>query len=233
MLGYDLRFSDAWRTKVEVYYQSIDNAAVDRNPSGYSSLTEGANFTYSNDKTSLVSNGTGNNSGVELTVEKFFSKGYSLLFTSSFFESKYKGSDGIERNSPFNNGYVINTLAGKDFQVGKLKKNIFFFNAKFTTAGGRYYTPVNLKASKVAGYEIKDETNAFSKQYGAYLRLDLKFGMRFNSKTKKRSHQFYIDFQNVTGKENIFSLEYNRQTMAVNQKNQLGFQPDFGYRFNF
>ena len=233
VLGYDLRFSDAWRTKVEVYYQSIDNAAVDRNPSGYSSLTEGANFTYSNDKTSLVSNGTGNNSGVELTVEKFFSKGYSLLFTSSFFESKYKGSDGIERNSPFNNGYVINTLAGKDFQVGKLKKNIFFFNAKFTTAGGRYYTPVNLKASKVAGYEVKDETNVFSKQYDAYLRLDLKFGMRFNSKTKKRSHQFYIDFQNVTGKENIFSLEYNRQTMAVNQKNQLGFQPDFGYRFNF
>jgi hypothetical protein len=233
VVGYDLRFASTWRAKVETYYQSIDKAAVQRNASGYSSLTEGASFAYSIDKTSLVSEGKGRNSGIELTLEKFFSKGYNALFTSSFFESKYEGSDGIERNSPFNNGYVINALAGKEFKVGKLKKNIFFFNAKFTTAGGRYYTPVDLAASQAAGYEIRDDSKPFSKQYDSYLRLDLKFGMRLNSQTKKSSHQFYIDFQNVTGRENVFSLDYNRQTRAVNQRNQLGFQPDFGYRFFF
>jgi hypothetical protein len=233
VLGYDVRFADKWRAKAEVYYQSIDNAAVERTPSGYSSLTEGASFTYSIDKTSLISNGKGSNSGVELTLEKFFSKGYNVLFTSSFFESKYEGSDGVERNSPFNNGYVINALAGKEFKIGKAKKNIFSINTKFTTAGGRYYTPVNLAASQAAGYEIKDNTKPFSEQYDPYLRLDIKFGMKFNSKNKKRSHQFYIDFQNVTANENVFTKEYNRQTGQINQKDQIGFQPDFGYRFNF
>jgi hypothetical protein len=233
VLGYDLRFAYKWRAKVELYHQAITKAAVEKNSSGYSSLTEGASFGYSIDKHSLISKGKGSNMGIELTLEKFFSKGYNVLFTSSFFESKYTGSDGVERNSPFNNGYVINALAGKEFKIGKDRRNIFSVNTKFTTAGGRYYTPVDLVASQAAGFQITNDSNPYSEQYDAYLRLDLKFGVKLNSKTKKLSHQFYIDFQNITGKENIFIKEYNRQTGVVNQKNQIGFQPDFGYRFNF
>jgi hypothetical protein len=233
VLGYDLRFADKWRAKVEVYYQAIDKAAVEKTPSSYSSLTEGADFGFSIDKNSLVSTGTGFNQGVEFTLEKFFSKGYNLLFTTSLFESKYTGSDGIERDSPFNNGYVINALAGKEFKIGKAKKNIFSINTKFTTAGGRYYTPVDLVASQAAGYEIRDEANAFSAQYDPYLRLDLKFGFKFNSKKKKSSHQFYVDLQNITNNSNVFSRDFNRVTQQVNQIDQIGFQPDFGYKFQF
>jgi len=233
VLGYDLRFADNWRAKLEVYHQAIDDAAVERNPTGYSSLTEGSSFTYSIDKTSLVNGGKGRNSGIEFTLEKFFSKGYNLLLTSSFFESKYKGSDGVERNSPFNNGYVINLLAGKEFKIGKDGRNVFSVNSKFSTAGGRYYTPTDLVASRSAGYDVKNDSNPFSEQYDPYLRLDLKFGIKLNSKTRKMSHQFYVDFQNITNRDNVFIKEYNRQTGAIDQKNQIGFQPDFGYRFSF
>ncbi|WP_291142974.1 TonB-dependent receptor [Flavobacterium sp. UBA7680] len=233
VLGYDVRLANKWRGKVELYYQDISKAAVESFPSSYSSLTEGADFGYSIDKTSLVSKGTGFNQGIEFTVEKFFSEGYYALFTTSLFESKYKGSDNIERNSPFNNGYVINLLGGKEFKVGKAKRNVFSIDTKFTTAGGRYYTPVDLAASNNAGYEIRDDANAFSKQYDAYLRLDVKFGIKLNSKTKKRFHQFYIDLQNVTNNTNVFTREYNRLTNSVNQKDQIGFSPDFGYKFQF
>ncbi|WP_298152368.1 TonB-dependent receptor [Flavobacterium sp.] len=233
VLGYDLRFADKWRAKFEIYYQAIDKAAVERIPSSYSSLTEGADFGFSTDKNSLVSTGEGFNQGVEFTLEKFFSKGYNLLFTTSFFESRYTGSDGVERDSPFNNGYVINALAGKEFKIGKARKNVFTINTKFTTAGGRYYTPVDLAASNAAGYEIRDDANAFSEQYDAYLRLDLKFGFKLNSSKKKHSHQFYVDFQNITNNTNVFSKDYNRLTQQVNQIDQIGFQPDFGYRFQF
>lgn len=233
VIGYDFRFAEKWRAKAEVYYQDIDKAAVERVPTSYSSLTEGADFGFSRDKTSLVSAGTGYNTGVELTIEKFFSKGYHALFTTSLFESKYKGSDGVERNSPFKNQYVINLLAGKEFAIGKTGRNVFSVNTKFTTAGGRYYSPVDLQSSIAAGYEIRDETNAYSQQYDAYLRLDLKLGLKFNSKTKKRSHQFYVDFQNVTNNENVFTRDYNRLTQSVNQIDQIGFAPDFGYRFQF
>jgi hypothetical protein len=233
VVGYDVRLANKWRGKIETYYQIIDKAAVEANPSSYSSLTEGASFVYSVDKHSLVSKGKGHNAGVEFTLEKFFSQGYHGLFTTSIFESKYSGSDGIERNTPFNNKYIINFLAGKEFQIGKEKKNIFSIDTKFTTAGGRYYTPVDLAASNAAGFEIRDDSKAYSQQYDTYLRMDLKFGMKFNSKKHKTSHQFYVDFQNVTNNKNVFTREYNRLTNSVNQKDQIGFAPDFGYKFMF
>ena len=233
VLGYDVRLANKWRGKVEVYYQDISKAGVESFPSSYSTLTEGADFGYSIDKTSLVSNGKGHNQGIEFTVEKFFSDGYYGLFTTSLFESKYTGSDDVERNSPFNNGYVINVLGGKEFKIGKAKRNVFLIDTKFTTAGGRYYTPVDLDASNDAGYEIRDNANAFSQQYDSYLRLDVKFGIKINSKSKKRFHQFYVDFQNITNHTNVFAKEYNRLTNSINQKDQIGFSPDFGYKFQF
>ncbi|GGX09316.1 TonB-dependent receptor [Aquimarina muelleri] len=233
VLGYDVRISKGWRGKVEVYYQDIDNAAVESFSSSYSSLTEGANFGFENDRVSLVNEGTGFNQGIELTLEKFFNKGYYGLLTTSLFESKYKGSDGIERNTPFNNEYVVNFLAGKEFAIGKAKKDMLFFDTKLTVSGGRYYTPVNLEASRQAGFEILQEDLAFSKQNDAYFRWDVKFGYKINSKSKKHSHQFYVDFQNVTNNENIFTRRYNRLTNKVDQVDQIGFFPDFGYRFQF
>ncbi len=233
VLGYDVALAPKWRGKVEVYYQSIDKAAVESKSSSYSSLTEGADFGYSTDKTSLVSNGKGNNKGVEVTLEKSFSNGYYAMLSSSVFESKYQGSDGIERNTPFNNRYVFNLLGGKEFKVGKAKKNVFSIDSKLTTAGGRFYTPVDLAASQKAGYQIQMDSQAFSKQYNPYLRMDIKFGMKINSKTKKQSHQFYVDLLNITNNENVFIQTYNRISNKIDQKNQIGFSPDFGYKYQF
>ena len=233
VLGYDVSLAPKWRGKLEIYYQAIDKAAVENNPTSYSTLTEGADFGYSTDKTSLISNGKGSNKGVEVTLEKSFSNGYYAMLSSSIFESKYKGSDGIERNTPFNNRYVFNLLGGKEFKVGKAKKNVFSIDSKLTTAGGRYYTPVDLVASQKAGYQIQIDSQAFGEQYNPYLRMDIKFGMKINSKTKKQSHQFYVDLLNVSNNQNVFIKTYNRISNKIDQKNQIGFSPDFGYKFQF
>ncbi len=233
VLGYDFNISNSWRAKLELYRQDIEDAAVEQFPSSYSSLTEGADFVFDNDRVSLVSEGIGYNQGIELTLEKFFSNGYYGLLTTSIFESKYEGSDGIERNTPFNNGYVFNLLAGKEFPVGKSKRSVVFFDTRLTFAGGRYYTPVDLEASQEAGFEILRKEIAFSEQYDDYFRWDVKFGFRLNSKNKKISQQFYVDFQNVTNNKNIFVERYNRLTNQVDEVNQIGFFPDVGYRIQF
>jgi len=233
VLGYDVTLSKSWRAKLETYYQSISNAAVESSPSSYSSLTEGANFVFDNDRVSLINDGTGYNVGVELTLEKFFSKGYYGLLTTSIFDSKYKGSDNKERNTPFNNGYVFNFLAGKEFSIGKAKRNVLFFDTKVNFSGGRYVTPINLEASKETGFEVLEEDQAFSIQQDDYFRLDFKFGVKINSKSKNQSHQFYVDLQNVTNNKNIFTRRYNRLTNNINQVDQIGFFPDVGYKFQF
>lgn len=233
VLGYDLRFASNWRAKVEVYYQDIDKAGVQPFASSYSTLTEGADFAFDNDRVSLVNEGTGFNQGIELTVEKFFSDGYYGLFTGSLFESKYEGSDGVERNSPFNNGYVANLLAGREFKVGSKQQNVIFVDTRLSVAGGRYFTPVDLEASQDAGFEILQEDLAFSEQFDNYLRWDVKLGFKINLTERKQSHQFYVDIQNVTDRDNVFTRRYNRLTNNVDVINQIGFFPDVGYRFQF
>ncbi|MGK6352439.1 TonB-dependent receptor [Parapedobacter sp. DT-150] len=233
VLGYDIRLGQDWRVKLETYYQDIDRAAVEARPSSYSTLTEGADFGFSIDKTGLVSVGTGNNSGIEFTLEKFFSKGYYGLLTASVFEAKYIASDGVERDSPFNNGYVVNALGGREFRLGKQGRNSLFFDTRLSTAGGRRYTPVDLEASSAAGFEVLRDDLAFSAQYSPYFRVDFKFGINVNSKKRKLSHRFYLDLQNITNNNNVFVNRYNRLSNNVDQINQIGFFPDFGYRMQF
>jgi hypothetical protein len=232
VLGHDWRINNSWRTKLELYYQDISDAAVEQTPSSLSLLNAGADFVFPQ-VGSLVNGGTGSNYGVELTLEKFFSQGYYGLLTASFFDSKYTGSDGIERNSAFNNGYVVNLLAGKEFKIGKDKRNAITFDMKATRAGGRYYTPVDLEMSRLAGIEVLDEDNAFSERFDDYFRLDLKFGYQLNSKNRRLSQQFFIDLQNITNNENIFVKRYNSQTNEVNNVYQSGFFPDILYRLQF
>ena len=233
VLGYDNSFAQDWRAKVEVYYQALDQIPVESTPTSFSLLNTGADFVFPNDKFNLVNDGTGFNQGIELTIEKFYSKGYYVLITGSVFESKYEGSDGIERNTAFNNGYVANLLFGKEWKIGKEKRHALTFDTKVTTAGGRYYTPTDLAASQMAGVEMLNEDEAFTLRYDPYFRWDVKFGIQLNSARKKISHQFYFDIQNVTNRENIFVKRYNRQTNQVNDVFQIGFFPDFMYRVQF
>ncbi|MCF8245386.1 MAG: TonB-dependent receptor [Saprospiraceae bacterium] len=232
VLGYDLKVGGDWRVKAETYYQALGNVPVESTSGSFSMLNVGADFGFPEEQF-LVNKGTGNNYGAELTIEKFFSRGYYVLVTGSVFDSKYKGSDGVERNTAFNNKYTLNFLAGKEVKIGKDKRNALTFDTKFTTAGGRYLTPIDLAASIAEGRQVFQEDKAYSERIDPYLRWDVKFGYRLNSKKRKLSQQFFLDFQNVTNHENVFTYRFNRQKGEVQQVNQIGFFPDVLWRVQF
>ncbi|MFN9323758.1 MAG: carboxypeptidase regulatory-like domain-containing protein [Flavobacteriales bacterium] len=227
VLAYDHRFAGDWRVKAEAYHQWLFDVAVEDTASSYSAINEGADFIFT-ERAGLVGEGTGRNFGLELTVEKFLSKGYYALVTASVFDSRYTGSDGVERNTGFANQYVLNTLFGKEWAIGKAKRNAITFDTKFTTSGGRPYSPIDLDATRAnLGREVYEDSAAYSQRYDAYLRLDVKFGIRINGKGGKVSHQFFVDLQNITDRENIFVERYNPVTDRVSPVYQNGFFPDF------
>jgi TonB dependent receptor/CarboxypepD_reg-like domain/TonB-dependent Receptor Plug Domain len=230
VLGYEKRFLQNWRVKAEAYYQRLFDVPAEQTASGFSMLNAGNDFTFPN-KAGLVNTGTGKNLGVELTIEKFLNNGWYILATTSLFDSKYKGSDGVERNSAFNYGYVFNFLSGAEWKTSKY--NAFTFDMKFSAVGGRYATPVNLAASIATGKEILDESRYNAERLSGYMRLDTKIGYRMNSKRKKFSQTFYLDFQNVTNKQNVFLRRYNALKGTIGEVNQLGFFPDIMYKVQF
>lgn len=232
VLGYEYRFPGDWRIKAEAYQQRLFDIPVERIASGFSMLNAGSDFTFP-EKAGLVNDGTGTNTGIELTVEKFLSKGFYMLATGSLFDSKYKGSDRLERNSSYNYGYAANLLAGREWKIGRAKRNAFTIDVRMSTIGGRYATPVDLAASLAAGKEVLDERRYNAEQLSAYFRLDTKFGYRINSRNKKLSQTIYLDLQNVTNRENIFLSRFNPVYGTVGNVNQIGFFPDILYRVQF
>ncbi len=203
--------------KLEGYYQSLFEVPIESFSSSYSILNSGVSFVFEMEP-NLVNQGIGRNYGLELTLEKNFSNSYYFLITGSLFESEYQGSDGVWRNTAFNNKYILNTLGGKEFKIGK--SGVLTTDLKLTFSGGRFYTPIDINQSIIEGETVYVNSEAFSLQYDPYFRTDFKIGYRIDM--KRISQEFLIDIQNITNRENIFEEFFNAATGTVDKRYQLG-----------
>jgi hypothetical protein len=230
MLGYNLRLFKNISFRTEAYYQQLYDIPVHNSnqKDSYSLINFGNTYTVANED-SLVNNGKGRNYGLELTLEKYFSKGYYFLITSSLYDSKYKGSDATWHNTAFNGNYVLNLLVGKEFKTGQNSK--FIIDVKMMTAGGRRYTPINEPASIEKGELVEYDNLAFSLQHNNYFRTDLKLTYRVDR--KKVAHEFFINIDNLFNTQNIFNYAYDFRDQKVKYLYQLGIFPTFQYKIYF
>jgi hypothetical protein len=180
---------------------------------------------------SLENKGRGKNYGAEITIEKFFSKHYYFLTTLSVYQSKYKGSDGIEHSTSYDGGYVLNALGGYEFSLGKKKNKFISLDLKYTQAGGNRYTPIDLEQSNLQGKTIYFDSQAFSKKQKDYSRFDVKLSYKTNR--KKTSQIIFITVENIFGTQNILRESYNKKLQNIQKEYQLGLFPYGGYRIEF
>lgn len=229
ILGYDLAIGKDKRFKTEVYYQQLSNIPVEKRSSSFSLANTGTGFTRFFPDT-LLNNGSGFNYGIEFTFEKSFTKGYYYISTLSLFEAKYRGSDGVLRNSDFNTNYAYNALIAKEWKTGK--RSVFNLGGKITTAGARRYSPMDTAASAKKREYIEQDSLKNSLRFGSsYFRLDLRISYKINA--KKVTHEFAIDFVNMTNRRNILKYSYISEAPYYRQEYQLGFLPLFYYKLDF
>jgi hypothetical protein len=154
------------------------------------------------------------------------------MTTASLYDSKYVGSDGVERNSDFNGNYIFNGLAGKEFKVGKQKKNVFAIGLKITYAGGMRYGNVNTVLTDSLKEIIYLNEGYNENRFKDYFRLDTKVNYTYNA--KKVTHEFGLDLVNVLNTQNILALTYTPNTVTrTSERYQLGFLPVFYYKIDF
>lgn len=228
VLAYDHSLAPNLRLKVEGYYQQLSNIPVDPSLPQFSLANAGADFGIPV-RDYMLNEGTGENYGVELTLEKFYSQGYYFLLTGSLFESKYKGYDGIERNTAFNGNFVANGLLGKEWRLGK--RTTLAIDTKVTYAGGRRIIPIDLAASRQQGSEVLLYDQAYEDKLGDYFRLDFKVGFKMNG--KRITQEWFIDIQNITNQKNIFTQSYSNVARDIQTTYQLGLFPMVQWRILF
>lgn len=229
VLGYDFTILPKLRLKLETYYQYLYNIPVEPSPSYFSLVNAGESIGDVQVSDSLVNQGTGKNMGIELTIEKFYSKGYYFLVSGSLYDSKYRGSDNLLRNTAFNGHYNLSVLGGYEIKIGP--KNRLAFDTKITWTAGNRFVPIDLDESVAQGSTVRDYSKAYEEKYRDYFRTDVKVSYTFNG--KKASHVLAFDFQNVFNTKNVFSLNYNEDTQQIDTKYQLGFLPLVYYRVEF
>jgi hypothetical protein len=232
--GYEHAFKGL-RLRSEAYYQYLFNVPIEKRVgSSFSLLNQGGNFSRLFPDT-LVNDGTGYNYGLELTIEKPFSRGYYILFTASVFDSKAKGNDGVYRSTDYNGQFATNLLAGYEYKTGK--NTTLITGVKITYAGGKLYSPPDVPASQALGDLVVIDSLRNTLRFPDYFRADVKLGLRINR--PRVTHEIALDLVNILGIKNLLSLTYNPDLAAqsvaypFNKNYQLGFLPLFYYKVDF
>ncbi len=227
VLSYSNRFTQNLYLKIETYYQAIKNYYVSSDPK----YTFSSNNNYLDFSVPLCSDGLGRNYGVELTIEKYFTRNYYFLITSSLFKSEYKALNKVWYSTVYDLGYVHNVVGGKEFRFGAKKNHIIGMNCRVNWTGGKRDTPILLKSSVDLGRTIYDENARNTLQYSDYFRIDV--GINFKLNYAKFSHFFAINIQNVTNRRNMSKRYFDPNLSTLQTYRQSGVIPVFTYRLEF
>lgn len=232
VLSYDYNFMKDFRFKLESYYQLLYNVPVQKNYlSSFSMINVGNALEGIPLVDSLENKGKGKNYGLEFTLEKFFSRHFYFLTTTSLYRSRYKGSNGMEHPTSYDGGYVFNALGGYEFSLGAQKNKFVSIDLKYTQAGGNRYTPIDLAQSAIQSKTVLIDNEAFGKKLKDYSRFDVKISYKTNR--KKTSQSIFIVVENIVDTQNILRESYNKETKAIQKEYQLGLFPYGGYRIEF
>ncbi len=226
--GYDRLLGEGHRLKADIYYQRLYDIPVSHRQPEYSLLSQGGGFTL-HVFHEMVNEGTGENKGVEMTLEKFLQDGFYYLFTASVFDAKYRGYDGVRRNSVFNNNFVFNLLGGYEWQLGK--RSLLSIDANLVYAGGNRYLPIDAEASAEQEGVVYRWSNAYENRHPDYFRLNTRITFRLNG--QHINQEWGLDLQNLTNQQNIFTRNWNNAESEVTTAYQMGFMPMMTYRIYF
>lgn len=229
VLSFDQSLPGNWHLKPEIYYQALTNVPVNGAENDAFSIL---NVTQGYVNETLVNDGKGRNYGVELTAEKFLTNGFYFMLASSLFQSEYKGSDGVWRNTRFNSNFINTLTAGKEWEWNRGHKNRSIgVNLKITHMGGLRETPIDLVASQAKGETVYDESRAFENRMPTYFRLDA--GVRLKRNYRTLTTTLALDLQNATNRQNVFGQYYDEYKGEIRYSYQAPLIPVLSYKVEF
>lgn len=225
MLAYVYRISPDMNLKIEPYYQRLFDVPVWAD--GSYSLLNRTDYYFTE---ALVADGKGRNYGIDVTFEKYMTKGLYYMVTGSLFDSKYLGGDGLWYNTRYNRRFVLNGLVGKEWMMGR---NMLGVNLKATVMGGKRYTPVDEEATfahpdKTVQY---DETRMFAHQFNPMFIGD--FSVSYKLNRRRVAHEFALKSVNATNQQEYIEHRYNIKNGLIEPYRPATSMFNMSYRFEF
>ena len=216
--------------KIEPYWQWLFDVPVELGTT-YSILNHRKFF----QDRALVNEGAGRNYGIDLTLERYLKDGLYGMITATLFKSEYRDAQGQWHHSRHDRRYITNILGGKEWMIGKAKKNVFSINGRLTMMGGDRYTPIPEgitfdEVMKRPDKSIPEEEgmNPFTKQKG--MNVGYAFSVKYTINKRRTAHHFILEYlQMKTFQGQTFDLKTHE---IVDKYTSLTF-PNIAYRVEF
>ena len=215
--------------KIEPYWQWLFDVPVERG-SAYSVINH--NLFYQD--RALVNEGAGRNYGIDLTLEHYLKDGLYGMFTATLYKSEYRDAQGEWHHSRHDHGWITNILGGKEWMVGKSRKNVFGINGRLTLMGGDRYTPMAEGTTLEEVAKLPDKTipedgsDPFCEQMK--MNAGYAFSVKYTINKKHTSHHFILEYLQM---RSFHGKTYNIRTREiVDQYTSLTF-PNIAYRIEF
>ena len=224
------RLGDNAMLKVEPYWQWLFDVPVEQGTT-YSIINHNMFF----QDRALTNDGAGRNYGIDLTLERYLKDGLYGMLTATLYKSEYRDAQGQWHHSRHDRGYITNILGGKEWMVGKAKKNVFGINGRLTLMGGDRYTPIpdgttfeDIMQRPDKSIPEVEGADPFTKQKG--MNVGYAFSVKYTINKRHTSHHFILEYlQMKTFQGQTFDL---RTHEIVDKFTSLTF-PNIAYRVEF
>ncbi len=228
ILSYTYVTKNLLKFNSEVYFQKLSNVPVLANDTeGYWMLNNQADFP----EQEIVSEGKGENYGIDLDIEKFFSNNFYFLLTASFFDSDFILANEERYPTKFATRWVSGLTMGREFPFKN--KSVLQVGGRVMYNGGFRYTPFDPVLSAAAGKYVPQAGAYWTGQVSPYFRIDARLSYRYSK--KKWSGNISLDIQNVTSHKNQNRADYNAAKNELRISHYPGgdFIPVLAFTFDF
>lgn len=227
VFGYTYPLSRNWNFRAEAYLQRLHGIPVHAlRASSFSLVNQDEDYAIE----PLANRGRGRNVGVELTLERFWNDQLYFLGTLSLFDSRYRGSDGIWRDTRYNANAMSTFLAGREWQLKGRRTHTVAVDVKVMYGGGVRVTPIDLPRSIALRRQVLETERLYGDKLEPFSRTDLQGEWRVQY--GRRTGALILGVQNLLGHRNPFRQYYDAGSQAIRYAYLLGRIPVFGYRMD-
>ncbi len=165
VLAYNFIPNDVVQFSIEGYYQYLfDVPVADSTKNKNQALYSAINDKNVISKSGLVSTGIGWNYGCDISLSVITLSKWLGKFTFSVYDSKYRASDGVIRNTLWNNTFSTNLILGKEIILGKNDLASIRLGANTNIAGGKRFGVIDLEASIEEGDKVLDPESSYNER---------------------------------------------------------------------
>ena len=230
VIAYDQLIANRLRLHTEVYFQYLYDVpvSIDEN-SSYSILNEIDGFATQ----ALVSQGTGRNYGIDISLQQSFDAGFFMLLSTSIFESTYQAINKERFSTSYNSQISGSLLLSKEFTFKN--NSVLQTGLKLLFNGGQRLTPLLYEGvnSNNPNEPLLDESKAFTEKVDPYFRPDLRIAYRKDK--EEYAWSLSLDVQNAIARRNIdgISRTFDPDLREWVFKTQSSLTPVLSYQIDF